>query len=281
MMKDSVTSFNARDASLVSMKIRDAMSVGTTYLNFLVASVIVYYVFSDASYSGVLTLGAALQCFAFYSLMQRVNRQKSLAGISRKTLEMHLCYLVLRLGTTLHRSGYLPVDRSGDFVYQAADLASLGIVFHLLTLFYDPTLRKTYQDEHDSMDVYKALPGCILVAIFVHGHLSDHFFFDTLWQASTNVDTIAMIPQLWMMSSIGGEVDGMTSHFVVAISLSRLCSFAFWFYGYKELRRGNAPNIAGGLLIMCHFTQCVFSADFLYYYLRARVQGKRLTLPGL
>ena len=53
------------------------------------------------------------------------------------------------------------------------------------------------------------------------------------------------------------EVDGMTSHYVVALTLSRLCSFAFWFYGYKELRRGPGPNIAGGLLIMCHFVRSV------------------------
>merc|ERR1719399_1962657 len=103
--------FNARDASLVSMKMRDAMSVGTTYLNFLIGSVIVYYLFSDANYSSVLTLGAALQCLAFYSLMQRVDRTKSLAGVSMKTMELYAIYMIMRLACTLTRSGYLPVDR--------------------------------------------------------------------------------------------------------------------------------------------------------------------------
>lgn len=281
MQKDAMTSFNSRDATIMSKEMRDSMTVGTTYLNFVIGGVVVYCLFSDAGYSSVLTLGSALQCFAFYSLLQRVERMKSVAGISMKTLELYVLYLIMRLACTLVRSGYLPVDRSGDWVYQAGDIASLAIVFRLLNYFNDPSMRKTYQEEYDSMDVWRALPACIGVAIFIHGHLNDSWFFDSLWQASTNVDTIAMIPQLWMLSKIGGEVDGMTAHFVGALFFSRACTFAFWFYGWKELRRGPGPNLAGGLLILCHTVQLALSADFLYYYLDARVKGKRLVLPGL
>jgi len=281
MMKDGMTSFTSRDAKLLSVQMKDTMMVGTTYLNFGIVTLVVYCVFSDAGYSSVLTVGAALQCLAFYSLLQRVERSKSIAGISMKTMELYMVMLIMRLACTLTRSGYLPVDRSGDWVYQAADLASLYVVFRLLNYATDPNMRKTYQEQYDDMDIMRMLPACVIVGVFIHGHLNDSWLFDSLWQASTNVDTVAMIPQLWMLSKIGGEVDGMTAHFVVALFFSRFCSFAFWFYGYKELRRGQAPNLAGGLLIMCHTVQLVLSGDFLYYFTVARVKGKRLVLPGL
>jgi hypothetical protein len=281
MMKDQMTSFTSRDAKLLSLQMKDTMKTGSTYFQFGLISLVVYCVFSDAGYSSVLTLGAALQCFAFYSLLQRVERQKSIAGVSMKTLELYMVFLIMRLACTLTRSGYLPVDRSGDWVYQAADIASLYIVFKLLNYANDPTMRATYQEHYDDMDIMRLLPACIIVAVFIHGHLNDSWLFDSLWQASTNVDTLAMIPQLWMLSKIGGEVDGMTAHFVVALFFSRLCSFAFWFYGYKELRRGAGPNLAGGLLIMCHTVQLILSGDFLYYFVSARMAGKKLVLPGL
>jgi hypothetical protein len=280
LLMDSMTSFQSRDFSMMHKTQREYKTVGVTYLNFLVAALVVYCIFSDAGYSSVLTLGAALQCLAFFSLLQRVERTKSLAGISMKTLELYAVYLILRLGCTLTRSGYLPVDRSGDWVYQAADIASLACVFQIMNQKNDPTMRSTYQEQFDTMCLWRALPGCVILGLCIHGHLNDSFVFDSLWQASTNVDTIAMIPQLWMLSKIGGEVDGMTANFVANLFFSRACSFSFWFYGYKELRRGTGPNLAGGLLILCHTVQLILSADFLYYYAVARWKGKKLVLPG-
>ena len=44
--------------------------------------------FSDGSYSAILTIGAALQCLAFHFLLSKVQMQKSVAGLSMKTLEV-------------------------------------------------------------------------------------------------------------------------------------------------------------------------------------------------
>ena len=42
---------------------------------------------------------------------------------------------------------------------------------------------------------------------FIHADLNRSFLYDTIWAASTNLDTVAMLPQLWMMTRIGGEVE--------------------------------------------------------------------------
>jgi hypothetical protein len=59
---------------------------------------------------------------------------------------------------------------------------------------------------------------------------------------------------------------------------SRVCAFAFWFYGFRELVRGGAP-FAGWELIGAHGLQLLLSVDFAYHYMKARVLGRRLTLP--
>jgi len=282
MGKDCMTSLYSCDASIVASKQRDYLSVSMAYATFLFCTGIGMRLFSDLSYSSVLTLGAGVQCFGFYSLVSRVWRHKSLAGISLKTVQLYTVVVVMRLCSTLTRSGYLPVDRSGDWVYQAADLASLGLIVELLRQFRNPKIRESYQEEFDTMDVLKMLPGCVVLAVFIHGNLNDSFFFDSLWTCAMNIDTIAMLPQLWMLARIGGEVEGMTAHFIVAIMISRACSFSFWLYGYKELAshsRRRGPNIAGWQLLGAHALQLVLSADFLYHYVYARIKGRKLMLP--
>jgi len=282
MGKDCMTSLHSCDASVLASKQRNYLSISMAYATFIFCTGIGMRLFSDLSYSSVLTFGAGVQCFGFCTLLQRVWRYKSLAGISRKTVELYVAVLVMRLGSTLTRSGYLPVDRSGDWVYQAADLASLGLVLELLRQFRKPQLRQTYQEEFDTMDVIKMIPGCVVMAVFIHGNLNDSFFFDSLWTCAMNIDTIAMLPQLWMLARIGGEVEGMTAHFIIAIMISRACSFSFWLYGYKELAahsRRRGPNIAGWQLLGAHALQLVLSADFLYHYVYARIKGRKLVLP--
>ena len=56
-----------------------------------------------------------------------------------------------------------------------------------------------------SLQVLKMVPGCVVLAVFIHGNLNDSFFFDSLWTCAMNIDTIAMLPQLWMLARIGGE----------------------------------------------------------------------------
>merc|ERR1719335_1773734 len=246
------------------------------YITFTLCAVIVYRLFTDGSFASIYTLGVALQCLAFYLLNAKVDMQKSVSGISAKTLQVFVLVFVCRLTSTLLRNGYLPVDQSGDWVFQTADILSLIMTVKLLRRMYTSD-RASYQEEYDTFDIVRLIPPCIILAMFVHGHLNGCPFFDTCWTASMNLDTIAMLPQLWMLTKTGGEVDGMTSHFVVALAFSRLCSFTFWAYGYVEIHR--VSKAAGYKVLIAHGMQVFLSLDFVYYYLVARMKGKRMQLP--
>merc|ERR1719213_254588 len=200
-------------------------------------------------------MSSAVQCLGFFLLSRKVKFQNTVAGLSSRTLEMYVNFFMFRLGSTLFKNGYLPVDKSGDYVYQLGDIGSLLIVLNLLYAIHKRH-KDTYQAEHDTLEAWKALPACILLAVFVHGDLNNSPFFDTVWTISLFLDTISMLPQLFMLTKLGGQVESLTSHFVAAIVVSRVLSFAFWLYGFKELvpLKGGA-NIAGYTILISHSLQ--------------------------
>jgi len=244
--------------------------------------VIVWRVFSDGDYSSVLTFGSLIQCFGFYMLFVKVKYQKSVAGLSARTLELYIVIYLCRLTSTLFRVGYLPVDSSGDWVYQTADVLSLCIAAITLRCIRT-THRFTYQDVFDTLDLRIMVIPCTIFAMFLRGDLNESIFFDTMWATAMNLETIALLPQLWMMMKKGGEVDGMTSHFVASVAAGRMCALAFWWHGYKELEvtdeNNQTSNIAGKHLMLMHVLQVFFSLDFLAHYAYAFVRNTRVIMP--
>ena len=97
-------------------------------------------------------------------LLQKVKQQRSVAGISSKMLEMYVLVFVFRLSSTLIKQGYLPIDRSGDWVYQSADIASLMLVFQLLWKVHK-VYNITYQRSHDTLEIWRAVPAAIAMGI--------------------------------------------------------------------------------------------------------------------
>jgi hypothetical protein len=249
-----------------------------SYLVFAGCSAVVVQHFSDLDSSLSLTAGSGLQCFAFYLLLQKTRAQRSVAGISSKMLEMYVLAFFFRLNATLFREGYLPVDKSGDWVYQAADVASMLIAIQLLYCVHKK-YAETFQSYHDSLDIWKAVPVMLVSSLFVHGNLNQSRYFDTVWTLGMNFDTIALVPQLYMMARKGGEVEALNAHFVAAIFASCCCKFAFWRNSYAEITEVNAEIIAagaqGGILIggywvfTAHLLQVLMGLDFMYYYVKA------------
>merc|ERR1719321_1823996 len=106
------------------------------YFLFFVCAVVIMHKFTDGDFSVVLTMSAAVQCLGFFLLSLKVKYQRTVAGLLSRTLEMYVVFFLFRLGSTLFKNGYLPVDRSGDYVYQLGDICSLIIVLNLLVCMH-------------------------------------------------------------------------------------------------------------------------------------------------
>merc|ERR1719261_1470496 len=160
--------------------------IASGYFVFTLCAVIVYRLFTDGDYSSIYTMGMGVQCLAFYLLNAKVDMQKSVAGISAKTLQVYVMVFVFRLPSTMVKNGYLPVDQSGDWVFQTADILSLIMTVKLLRRMYT-THRATFQEEYDTFEVFRLVPPCLVLAIFFHGHLNSCPYFDTCWTFAMNL----------------------------------------------------------------------------------------------
>ena len=90
-------------------------------------------------------------------------------------------------------------------VAEAFDIGSLCLVFNLLWCV-NKKYKSTYESEFDTMPVWNAVPGLLVLAMCVHGHMNKSFFYDTVWTFSMHLDTIAMLPQFWLFVKKGGAV---------------------------------------------------------------------------
>merc|ERR1719420_2045906 len=110
--------------------------------------------------------------------------------------------------------------------------------------------RYTYQEEEDTFEIGYLLSGCLFLAVLLHPHLNDRPLFDTLWTFALYVDMLAMMPQLWMMSKVGGALEALSSHYIAGIAASRGVSLIFWMNGYTELAPEDGSFNLSGYAIM-------------------------------
>merc|ERR1719253_758327 len=133
-----------------------ATSLGA-YCVFFVFCVVVMHKFTDGDFSIVLTMSSAVQCLGFLMLNLKVHYQRSVAGLSRRTLEMYVLFFLFRLSSTLFKNGYLPIDKSGDHIYQIGDIGSFLLTLRLLYQMAK-THQDAYQSEFDTLEIWKFLP---------------------------------------------------------------------------------------------------------------------------
>merc|ERR1719271_1721361 len=127
------------------------LKVVLSYIVFFVGAVTLYHALS-AGFSSTLTLSAGFQCLGFILVAMKVQNQRVTSGVSGKMLMMYAATLCFRLSSTLWLNGYLPVDKTGDWAYQAIEICSLGLAAYLMRSVF-VTHRTTSQEQHDSMPV--------------------------------------------------------------------------------------------------------------------------------
>merc|ERR1719214_478154 len=250
-----------------------------TYIVFFVGAVTLYNALS-AGFSSFLTLSAGLQCLGFVLLALKVQKQRSTTGLSGKMLIMYALTLCFRLSSTLHLNGYLPVDQTGDWAYQAIEICSLALTAYLMRCAF-VTHRATYQEQQDSLPVklQNMVMGCFIFAVLIHPNLDRWTFFDIMWTTGCYLETLSMLPQLWMLSKIG-EVEALASHFVVLSVLARVCSLLFWYHGFAELRPAHGGfNFSGWGVMGAHVAQLLLSCDFVFLYLK-NFKMSKMVLPS-
>merc|ERR1719164_324629 len=95
-------------------------------------------------------------------LASQVISNGSADGISVRAVGMEATSLCCRLSSTLWLNGYLPVDASGDFVFQGVDILSLLMTIWLLHRVLAVESR-TYQASEDNFPMAPFVFGPLML----------------------------------------------------------------------------------------------------------------------
>jgi len=238
---------------------------------FILGAGAVWHLVADGEFSAVLTLSVMLHCLAMALLGLQVLLKGSVSGISAKALLMDALALCCRLSSTLWLNGYLPVDASGDYIFQAFDMLSLCILAWLLHQVF-MVKQHTYQADEDSLPLLPIISGSLILAALLHGSMNNRPIFDTLWMAALFLNTTAVVPQLWLITRTGGHVEALTSHHIAAMAASSVLSGIFMWHARHHI--SCKPWIAGfnhssWAILGAHLLHMVLLGDFTYYYIKA------------
>jgi len=237
------------------------------WAGFFTVSLFVYFLLSGKDFSFLMTYGAMSRMFGFGILNVKTWKSQRATGVSMKTLQLYCIVFFVRLTSIVRHEGYLPYDKSGDWLYHFIEIMSLIFCASALYAVMVP-FKDTYQHDCDRFGevnvpegfgaVYVAVPVLIL-AIILHPNLNSDFFSDVAWTYAMYLESFAMIPQLYMFQKqANGVVELLTAHFVAALGFGRMLEFVFWIYSYHELVTLSRSKGPGYMTLF--FTVCAVGA---------------------
>uniref|UniRef100_A0A8V0YAZ3 ER lumen protein-retaining receptor n=1 Tax=Gallus gallus TaxID=9031 RepID=A0A8V0YAZ3_CHICK len=129
--------------------------------------------------------------------------------------------------------------------------------------------RKTFDSENDSFRL-----EFLLVPVTGLSFLENHSFtpLEILWTFSIYLESVAILPQLFMISKTG-EAETITTHYLFFLGLYRALYIANWVWRYHTEKFYDQIAVVSGVV------QTIFYCDFFYLYVTKVLKGKKLSLP--
>lgn len=210
--------------------------------------------------------GDILHVVSIFMLLLKIKTSHSCAGISLKTQLLYAVVFSTRyldLFFTLPWHSYLTFYNT---IMKILFLASSAYTIYLIHNKY----KHTYDRVHDTFKIEFLVAGAAVAALVFHLRLT---VFEILWAFSVFLESVAIMPQLSLLQKTG-EVENITSHYIFCLGGYRALYIVNWVYRYfTEHRRNQWLAWSAGMV------QTALYADFFYYYVLCRKQGKKLRLP--
>jgi hypothetical protein len=258
------------------------------WAGFFSMSLFVYSFLSGGDFSFLMTYGAMSRMFGFGILNVKTFKSKRATGVSVKTLQLYCLVFFFRLTSIIRHEGYLPYDKSGDWLYHFVEI--MALIFTASACYgCSVPFKQTYQADLDRFGEMGVPPGSgavylagpiAVISILIHPNLNSDFISDVAWTFAMYLESAALIPQLYMFQKQKtGVVELLTAHFVAALGFGRILEFAFWIYSYHELASASGSKLPGYLAIFSQFMQLILMLDFFWYYYVAVKNATPLVLP--
>jgi len=198
---------------------------------------------------------------AIIILLIKIWKTRSCAGISGKSQILFTIVYIAR---------YLDLVTTFVSVYNTVMKvvfigASVATVFLMFVKF-----RATYDRNHDSFRIeFLLIPTVILALLINH----DFTVLEVLWTFSIYLESVAILPQLFLVSKTG-EAESITSHYLFALGSYRALYLINWIWRYIMESHYDLIAIFAGVI------QTILYCDFFYLYITKVLKGKKLQLPA-
>jgi len=198
---------------------------------------------------------------AMLVLLLKIWKTRSCAGISgRAQILFALVFLTRYLDLF---TSFISVYNTTMKVFFLA--SSIGTVYLMFVKF-----KATYDHNHDTFRIEFLVGPCVLLALLLNHEFT---VMEVLWTLSIYLESVAILPQLFMVSKTG-EAESITSHYLFALGSYRALYIVNWIYRYYV--EGFYDIIA----IVAGCVQTILYCDFFYLYITKVIKGKKLQLPA-
>lgn len=250
------------------------------YLCFLMAGSIVYYLLGGnlmrADAADLLGFSSTIcETLGLLLLQYKIHSQGSVKGISGMTIAMYSTVFICRQYLLMPERSWLFID---GWTTEFLQLPSVLITLHILHSVFR-THRSTYQEELDVLHVRNIIPACIGLAIVLRPHFQQGELHSFLWTSYLYMDVFSLLPQIVMMAKSGGKIEAPIAHFVAATAIRWVIDLCFWYFDFDLGPQGyyKGVNVSGILIVTFHVLSLCLVADFMYYYVKARLGGSKLS----
>jgi ER lumen protein retaining receptor len=246
------------------------------YLLFGTVCCLIAKFFTNHMFSALITLASAVQLLAFYVLRIQMRKRNGAAAVSVTTLKIYVVAYICRLFSTTQFDGYLPLDRSGDGLYQCLDISALLLVCSMVVRIWT-TYKTSYRP--DGWSTVPFVGVCLVLATIAHPGLNHRLVPDIAWTMGLYLESLAMVPQLFLLQSRGGEVRSEIGHYIACIFGARVWTLLFWAASYEEVAPDVGYNLPGYGIIGAQVLQVLIFGDFMWLYIKSHVRQTKLVLP--
>jgi len=198
---------------------------------------------------------------AIIILLLKIWKTRSCAGISGRA-QILFAFVFLTRYLDLFTS-FISVYNTTMKVFFLA--SSIGTVYLMFFKF-----KATYDHNHDTFRIEFLVGPCVLLALLLNHELT---VMEVLWTLSIHLESVAILPQLFMVSKTG-EAESITSHYLFALGSYRALYIVNWVYRYY------AEGFYDIIAIVAGCVQTILYCDFFYLYITKVIKGKKLQLPA-
>jgi len=198
---------------------------------------------------------------AIIVLLMKIWKTRSCAGISGKTQVMFALVFTTRY-LDLFTNFISPYNTIMKIIYLSCAYATVYFIYF--------KFKATYDGNHDT---FRA--EFLIVPVGGLAFLVNHEFtpLEILWTFSIYLESVAILPQLFMISKTG-EAETITTHYLFALGCYRALYLVNWVWRYHFEGFFDLIAIVAGVV------QTILYCDFFYLYITKVMKGKKLSLPA-